>query len=475
MEPLAGDLALDSFPARSAASLERARGAEPCDEAGNGRVGEAAKARVGRTLLGKWRLDALLGVGGFAAVYAATHRNGMRGAVKLLHAREGGDEEIRTRFLREGYIANKVKHDGAVRILDDDVDEDGNAFLVMELLRGEDLQGRATARGGRLPAREVLEAAYDLLGILAAAHAEGIVHRDIKPENLFRTSDGRIKVLDFGIAHLADPSAGVRSTGSGIALGTPAFMSPEQARGRRDLVGPASDVWSVGATMFNLLSGELVHTETTLPELLAATFTKRARSLRNVLPSAPAPLVEVVDRALAFHAHDRWPSATAMREVVAAAFRQITGEAMVVSCARSVTQISGGSAIPAAPRVRPDALTTACAPKPGGARRWLLAGVVVAASLVGGLSAIASHASPERTPIPAQTALAHVTRTEVAAGKEPPVTLPERETRTEAPACVPVTPPASCALPAPPISPRVTVRTRPSSRAVARDLFDRRF
>src|SRR4051812_41766464 len=97
-------------------------------------ITERAKARAGRTLKEKWRLDKLLGVGGMAAVYAGTHRNGMRAAVKVLHPELSLNNEIRTRFLREGYLANKVGHPGAVTVLDDDVEDDGSVFLVMELL-----------------------------------------------------------------------------------------------------------------------------------------------------------------------------------------------------------------------------------------------------------------------------------------------------------------------------------------------------
>lgn len=108
-----------------------------------------AQARVGRVLRDKWRLDALLGLGGMAAVYAATHRNGKRGAIKLLHTELSVDTDVRARFLREGYVANKVGHPGAVAVLDDDTADDGSVFLVMELLEGESVDARAQRFGGR--------------------------------------------------------------------------------------------------------------------------------------------------------------------------------------------------------------------------------------------------------------------------------------------------------------------------------------
>src|SRR5271155_852164 len=137
-----------------------------------------SSARVGTTLRGKYRLERVLGIGGMAVVYSATHRNQKQFAVKMLHAELSIREDIRTRFLREGYAANSLKHPGAVAVLDDDVAEDGSAFLVMELLEGEVLDRVWDKVGRRMPARVVLAIGYQLLDVLAAAHAKGIVHRD---------------------------------------------------------------------------------------------------------------------------------------------------------------------------------------------------------------------------------------------------------------------------------------------------------
>ena len=143
-----------------------------------------AQARVGRTLRDKWHLDRLLGVGGMAAVYAATHRNGKRVAVKMLHAELSAEPQIRERFMREGYVANKVGHAGAVSVSDDDVTEDGACFLVMDLLEGESLEARRERAGGHRDVVDVLSIVDQALETLAAAHAQGIVHRDLKPDNL---------------------------------------------------------------------------------------------------------------------------------------------------------------------------------------------------------------------------------------------------------------------------------------------------
>ena len=219
---------------------------------------QRAQRRVGTVLRDKYTLARVLGAGGMAAVYLGVHRNGHRVAVKVLHDDAAADPDTRARFLREGYVANSIGHPGAVRVLDDDVADDGAAFLVMELLQGETLYARARRMGGRLPVGEALALGAALCDVLAAAHDKGVVHLDVKPENLFVTTERRLKVLDFGIAR-ARLAPGAWGTHHGAALGTPAFMPPEQAHGRWDEVGPRTDIWAVGATMFALITGRLVH------------------------------------------------------------------------------------------------------------------------------------------------------------------------------------------------------------------------
>jgi eukaryotic-like serine/threonine-protein kinase len=277
-----------------------------------------ARARVGVVLREKYRLDRVLGVGGMAAVYAATHlRNAHRVAVKILHPDVAANPDLRARFLREGYAANSVNHPGTVRVLDDDTAEDGAPFLVMELLDGETLDARWERSGRKLGAREVAALVSDLLDVLAAAHTKGVVHRDIKPENLFLTREGRLKVLDFGVARLREASA--TQTRAGVLFGTPAFMAPEQALGRTRDVDALSDLWAVGATAFSLLTGQFVHPSETVEEMLVRTATQPVLPLASVLPQVPLGIAQVVDRALAFEKRDRWQSARAMQEALAQA------------------------------------------------------------------------------------------------------------------------------------------------------------
>ena len=275
----------------------------------------SAEFRVGSVLSGKYRLDRVLGVGGMASVYAATHlRNANVVAVKVLHRELSIDAGLRARFLREGYAANSVGHPGTVRVLDDDTAEDGSIFIVMDLLDGETLDARWERSGRRLGVGEVVTLMTGLLDVLAAAHAKGVVHRDLKPENLFVTRAGELKVLDFGVARLREGSP--TKTRTGAVFGTPAFMPPEQALGRTSEVDALSDVWAVGATAFCLLGGRFVHTGTTAEEMLVRSATEPAPSVLEVAPEVPPAVGHVIDRALAFNKRDRWPSATAMREAL---------------------------------------------------------------------------------------------------------------------------------------------------------------
>jgi eukaryotic-like serine/threonine-protein kinase len=283
-----------------------------------------ARARVGRVLRGKWHLDVLLGVGGMAAVYAATHRNRTRAAIKMLHSELSVHHEIRARFQREGRAANSIDHPGVVRVLDDDEAEDGSVFLVMELLDGESLEGRAKRLGGKLPIDEVIAAGNQLLDVLAVAHESGIIHRDLKPENIFLTREGQIRVLDFGIARIRELSgAAGHATRAGMAMGTPAYMAPEQARGLWDHVDATSDLWATGATAFALLTGRAVHEGRTTNEILVAAATNRAPGLRSIDPAIPEPVAEVVDKALAFEQEQRWPDARAMQDALRRAYEKI--------------------------------------------------------------------------------------------------------------------------------------------------------
>ena len=286
-----------------------------------------ARTRVGTVLDGKYRLDRVLGVGGMASVYEATHRNSKRFAVKMLHPELSLRTDIRTRFLREGYVANQVQHPGAVAVHDDDIAEDGSAFIVMELLVGTTVEELWEKHRHRLPLAAVLAIAHQLLDVLAAAHERGIVHRDIKPANLFLTTEGQIKVLDFGIARLKDV-ANSSATSTGMVMGTPAFMSPEQALGKPSAIDGQSDLWAVGAVIFTLASGRFIHEGESAQHIVVQAATTPAPSFATVMPDASKEVVQLVDSALAFDKSARWPTAKVMQKGLAAAIHATFGDGL---------------------------------------------------------------------------------------------------------------------------------------------------
>jgi eukaryotic-like serine/threonine-protein kinase len=272
--------------------------------------------RIGTTVRAKYRLDRLLGIGGTAAVFEATHRNGSRVALKVLHAEFACLADVRARFLREGYVANRIAHPGVARIIDDDDDDaEGTVFLVIEFLEGETLDARRGRLGGRLVVTETLEHADRLLDVLTVAHEQGVVHRDLKPENLFLTTRGELKVLDFGIARLLE---GTTATRSGQVLGTPAFMSPEQANGRIREIDGRTDLWSVGAVLFTLLTGTAVHEARTPTQQMIYAATQPARRIESLASWIEPDVARLVNKALAFDRNARWPSAREMRSALLA-------------------------------------------------------------------------------------------------------------------------------------------------------------
>ena len=273
-----------------------------------------ARGRLGTTIAGKYRIDAVIGIGGMAVVYRATHRNNAQFAIKMLHPELSMRESLRKRFLREGRAANSVAHPGVVRVVDDDVAEDGAAFLVMELLEGTNLESLLHRSGGRLPVSVACGVLDQLLDVLAAVHAKNIVHRDLKPANLFLAKDGTLKVLDFGIARVRDAlSTDASATGTGVLLGTPAFMAPEQARGKSSEIDARTDLWAASATFFALVAGENVHRGDNSAQLLIAAATSFPRSVATVA-AVPGDIARVIDRGLSFERSARWANAAEMRE-----------------------------------------------------------------------------------------------------------------------------------------------------------------
>jgi serine/threonine-protein kinase len=266
--------------------------------------------RLGTTLRDKWTLKRVLGVGGMAAVYVGQHKIGREDAIKILHPEVARSKNVRARFEQEAHAVNRFRHPGVVEIRDIDVAEDGAPFLVMELLEGESLSARVKRAGG-MEIPELLRIADDVLDVIAAAHAQGIIHRDIKPDNLFLMNDGRVKVLDFGIARMREGAPKTMHTKIGSTLGTVAYMAPEQTMSSK--IDERADLFAIGATMFRILAKRYIHEASSEMELLVKMASDPAPPLASVAPHVPAEIALVVDRALAFEKARRYPDARTMQ------------------------------------------------------------------------------------------------------------------------------------------------------------------
>ena len=271
-------------------------------------------ARVGTVIKGKWKIDSLLGVGGMAAVYAASHRNGQRAALKILHTDFAREKTICERFLREAYVSNKVNHGATVQVLDDDMTEQGEPFLIMELLEGETVRDAWKKSGRTMQSGRVLQICERVLDCLASCHAIKVIHRDLKPANIFILKEDEIRVLDFGVAQMRDATS--ERTATGTALGTPAYMSPEQAMGLVDQLDGRADLFSVGAMMHALITGHRINNGRTEQEALVMAATKPVPSVVRLAPQLPIELIKVIDKSLAWDRRNRYQDAREMQRAL---------------------------------------------------------------------------------------------------------------------------------------------------------------
>jgi hypothetical protein len=256
-----------------------------------------------------------LGRGGMALVYRAIDRRLKRPvALKVLPPELAFRDEVKRRFLREAETSAQLSFQNIVPIYSVD-ERNGIVYFVMALVDGETL-GARMARLPRLATEEVRRVLREVAGALAYAHAHGVIHRDIKPENiLLDRESGRAMVTDFGIARAAEGDA--RLTVTGVAIGTPAYMSPEQALGERAADG-RSDIYSLGVVGYQLLTGELPFKAANTPAMMMKHLTERLRPLREVRPDAPADIASVIECALAKRPEDRFATAAEMATALAA-------------------------------------------------------------------------------------------------------------------------------------------------------------
>jgi serine/threonine protein kinase len=271
----------------------------------------------------QYQIENEIGRGGMAVVYRATDSRLHRTvAIKVLPPDIAFNESIRTRFIREAQTAAQLSHPNIVPIYS--VDEVGSdtsaagslAFFVMAFIDGESL-GQHLAREGAWPVDQTVRVLREVADALAYAHARGVVHRDIKPDNiLIDRASGRPMVTDFGIARAK--AGETRITATGVAVGTPAYMSPEQALGEREVDG-RSDLYSLAVVGYHMLSGDTPFKAINTPAMLVKHVSERPRPIRERRPDVPAYLAVAIDRALAKKPEDRWSDAAEFRDALAGA------------------------------------------------------------------------------------------------------------------------------------------------------------
>jgi len=276
-------------------------------------MGESLHDRVLAAIGQHYELEGEIGRGGMSVVFRARDRRLNRPvAIKVLPPELAHDPAIRARFTREAQMSAQLSHAHIVPIYDVG-DRDGIAYFVMALVMGSNL-GAHLAREPRQPVDEVRRILGEVADALAYAHLRGVIHRDIKPDNiLLDRQTGRAIVTDFGIAWAME--TGARLTATGIAVGTPTYMSPEQAVGERELDG-RSDLYSVGVLGYQMLTGRVPFEAGNSMALLLKHVTERPRPIENLRPDAPRALRDTIERAMMKAPEDRWPTAAAFRDAL---------------------------------------------------------------------------------------------------------------------------------------------------------------
>jgi len=351
------------------------------------------RQRLDEALGGAYTVDHEIGRGGMGVVYHARDERLKRDvAIKVLPPELAFREDIRTRFLREAETAARLSHPHIVPIHTVGEGPGGLVYFVMAYVEGESVAERLRRRG-QLAGEEVRRILIETSDALGAAHALGIIHRDVKPDNiLLEGSRGRVVVTDFGIAKALSSTTGPSTalTATGVAIGTPHFMSPEQAAGDREVDG-RSDLYSLGVVAYQMLTGDLPFTAPTVPGILLKHITELAPPLDTKRPDCPQDLGGAVMRCLEKNPEDRWPTADALRRALES---RSTPAYRARAAARPGPRRGYGTPIPRSPDIpRPPARHRAAgrgleAVKPGGEPaivRQLRSKFVSWASVCGGL------------------------------------------------------------------------------------------
>ena len=280
--------------------------------------------------IGKYHILELVGEGAMGVVYKAKDSVLDRTvAVKVMNDAIARSDELRTRFLREAQAAASLQHPNVVSIYDLG-EVDGHLYIAMEFVQGADLEALMQTHEP-LTLQQKLDVIIDVLSGLTFAHKRGIVHRDIKPANIRIAEDGRAKLMDFGVAHLTSSQL----TSTGASLGTPVYMSPEQITGGK--ATPATDVFAVGAVLYELLTGCKPFDANTLQALFYKILTEKPKPLREAMPGLPSALDHIVEKAMAKDAPQRYQSALDMANDLSGVRAMLSGPSYPSSVSLSAT------------------------------------------------------------------------------------------------------------------------------------------
>jgi serine/threonine-protein kinase len=285
---------------------------------------------IGQVIAGRYQVLEPIGKGGMGAIYEVRHLKLQRSfALKRLSPQLADDTEALARFRREAEVVGRLRHPNVVEVVDWESLPDGTPCIILELLRGEDL-GRRLERAGPVEWPALLQIADAVLGALEVAHRAGIVHRDLKPQNIFLATDDageeHVKLLDFGVSKVHGSNS--LHTADQRLVGTPAYMSPEQADGRQDLVDAATDAWAMGGILYEMATARIAFAAPSTPATLYRICHGRPEPLTALRPDAPAAFVELVDAAISREPSRRIRSAGELRRRLRAALIPIAGNAL---------------------------------------------------------------------------------------------------------------------------------------------------
>ena len=415
---------------------------------------------VAGAIVGEYRVEKKIGEGGMGAVYSAMHPLiGKRAAIKVISSALGTDASAVNRFVQEARSVNQIGHPNIVDVFAFGELPDGRNYFVMEYLQGESLAERIERTA--MPLGDAIEILDQVADALEAAHEKQIVHRDLKPDNVYLAAvrGGRtmVKLLDFGIAKLSAPEGGVQKTRTGMMMGTPGYLSPEQARGKN--VDHRTDVYALGCMVFEIVCGRLPFVADNAMDIVLMHMTAPPPRASEIWPDIPPPLDELLARMLEKEAEAR-PSLPEVRAVFA---ELVTSGLVTLNSGRGVAFGSGISRLqtgqtpmpgaqvrptgmiavgtqPAtqAPGTTPPGLSAAAVTPPPRSKTGLVAGVLAAVVLVGGAGAFfamqGGDAPAAPTPAPVAAAVATPPPPE-------PVKPPEPVTPVEKPVDKTVEPP----------------------------------